>query len=98
MFVEFQKIQFVQSWPHGQGIWGVEGGVRLQVIDFDKLFFFSFRAKFLAISFLFLSLLSFRAMFLIDSEGVVVAREVSLCISLTITFLTPIHASCPKFT
>ena len=39
MFVEFQKIQFVQSWPHGQGIWGVEGGVRLQVIDFDKLFF-----------------------------------------------------------
>ena len=40
MFVEFQKIQFVQSWPHGQGIWGVEGGVRLQVINFDKLFLF----------------------------------------------------------
>ena len=37
-------------------------------------------------------------MFLIDSEGVVVAREVSLCISLMITFLTPIHASCTKFT
>ena len=54
-------------------------------------------AKFLAISFLFLSLLSFRAMLLIDSEGVVVAREVSLCISLMITFLTPIHAKrCQK--
>ena len=99
MFVEFQKrhlktlskkIFFFQNWTHRQGLWGDEGGVRLQVMHF---FFWSHTHPckniylFSQISFLFLSFLSFRAMFLIDTEGVVVAREVSLSISLMITFL-----------
>ena len=76
------KCQFVQGGTHCQGLRGDEGGVRLQVIA--QLLHqappnICYKANPL--------LLSFRAMVLIDSEGVVVAREVSLYTSLMITFL-----------
>ena len=62
-----QKYQLGQGWTHCQGLWGDEGGVRLQVTIFLVL----------TPIFICFVILSFHAMFLIDPEGVVVARQVS---------------------
>ena len=62
----FFNIQFHQGGTHCQGVRSDEGGVRLQVTTCsDANFFICF------------VILSFHAMFLIDPEGVVVARQVS---------------------
>ena len=63
----FFNIQFHQGGTHCQGVRSDEGGVRLQVTIFLVL----------TPIFICFVILSFHAMFLIDPEGVVVARQVS---------------------
>ena len=68
---------FVQGGAHRQGLRGDEGGVRIQVRDrLRQRTNFIFLASVFAPSPNLIPILSFRAMFLINSEGMVVAREV----------------------